>query len=47
VSADDALAEMRIGGVVNARDLDGFLALLHQNLGVSAQRDGDVITLRR
>ncbi len=47
VFADDALAEMRIGGVVNARDLDGFLALLHQNLGVSAQRDGDVITLRR
>lgn len=44
VFADDALAEMRIGGVINAHDLEGFLALLHENLGISAtRRDGEIV----
>lgn len=44
VFADDALAEMRIGGVINARDLEGFLVLLHENLGISAtRRDGEIV----
>lgn len=44
VFADDALDEMRIGGVINARDLEGFLALLHENLAISAtQRDGEIV----
>lgn len=45
--ADPELADLRIGGVINARDLEAFLALLHEHLGITARRDGDVITLSR
>lgn len=45
--AEPELADLRIGGVIDARDLEAFLALLHEHLGITARRDGDVITLSR
>lgn len=47
VFEDSALDERRIGGVIDARDLDGFLAMLRQNLAIEARTDGDgAIVLR-
>lgn len=43
--ADPALAQFRVGGLIDARDLDAFVALVQQNLGVSAERQGDEILL--
>lgn len=44
VFADPDLADLRIGGVIDARDLEAFLALLHENLGISAtRRDGEIV----
>lgn len=39
--ADPRLAELRVGGLINAGDVDGFVMLLHQNLGVSARNGAD------
>ncbi len=45
VFADPALAELRVGGLIRADDLDAFLALLRNNLAVNAERRGDEIML--
>ncbi len=43
---DPALAELRIGGVIDAQDLEGFLAMLRLNLAIEVQRDrGGIIVL--
>jgi transmembrane sensor len=39
--ADPALGRLRIGGLIDARDLDGFLLMLSQSVGVGARRRGD------
>jgi transmembrane sensor len=39
--ADPALADLRVGGLINARDLDAFQLMLRQNLAVDARRRGD------
>jgi len=44
VFADPALADLRIGGLVRADDLDAFLALLDHNLAIRAERrDGEIV----
>lgn len=43
--ADPALAELTIGGLIEARDLDAFLRLLDSNLAVSATRQEDGVIL--
>lgn len=45
VFADSAMAELRVGGLVRADDLDAFLALLRNNLSISAERRGSEIVL--
>jgi len=45
VFADPALADLRVGGVVRAGDLEAFLALLETNLAINAERRGDEIIL--
>jgi len=46
--ADPELADLRIGGVIDARDLDGFLSLLRDNLAIdAAPRDDGVLVLSR
>lgn len=39
--ADHALAELRIGGLIEARDLNAFLWMLRQNLAIDARRRED------
>ncbi|MEQ1810977.1 MAG: FecR domain-containing protein [Terricaulis sp.] len=46
VFADPALAQLRVGGLVRADDLDAFLALLTNNLGVASERREGQIILR-
>ena len=42
--ADPALADLRVGGLVRADDLDAFLTLLNNNLAVrSERRDGEIV----
>lgn len=42
--ADPALADLRVGGLVRADDLDAFLQLLRNNLAInSEQRDGEIL----
>lgn len=42
--ADPALADLRVGGLVRADDLDAFLQLLRNNLAINTeQRDGEVL----
>lgn len=43
--AEPELAEMRVGGLVRADDLDAFLALLQNNLSIGAERRGGEIVL--
>lgn len=43
--ADPALADLRVGGLVRADDLDAFLALLRNNLAIHTERRGDDIIL--
>lgn len=44
VFADPALADLRVGGLVRADDLDAFLELLRNNLAINTeQRDGEVL----
>lgn len=45
VFADPALADLRVGGLVRADDLDAFLALLRNNLAINAERRSGEITL--
>lgn len=45
VFGDPALAQLRVGGLIRADDLDAFLALLRNNLAVNSERRGDEITL--
>jgi transmembrane sensor len=45
VFANPALAQLRIGGLIRADDLDAFLALLRDNLAVNSERRGDDIIL--
>lgn len=45
VFANPALAELRVGGLIRADDLDAFLELLRNNLAVNSERRGDEITL--
>lgn len=42
---DPSLAELRIGGAIRCNDLDAFIALLEQNLGISTRREGRNVTL--
>lgn len=46
VFADPALAELRVGGLVRANDLDAFLSLLRDNLSIHAEQRGSEIVLR-
>ena len=39
--ANPALGSLRIGGLIDARDVDGFLAMLHTNLAIEATRRPD------
>lgn len=39
--ADPALADLRIGGLIDARDLDAFLLLLRTNLAINAEPSAD------
>jgi len=41
VFRDRALGELRIGGLIEARDLDAFLNMLRQNLAIDARRRAD------
>ena len=42
--SDPALADLRVGGLVRADDLDAFLTLLNNNLAVrSERRDGEIV----
>lgn len=42
--ADPALADLRVGGLVRADDLDAFLQLLRNNLAINTeQRDGEIL----
>lgn len=42
--ADPALANLRVGGLVRADDLDAFLQLLRNNLAINTeQRDGEIL----
>jgi transmembrane sensor len=43
--ADPALAELRVGGVIAAGDLEAFLLLLRQNLAINAERRDGMILL--
>jgi transmembrane sensor len=44
VFADPELADLRVGGLVRANDLDAFLALLNNNLAVrSERRNGEIM----
>ncbi|GAM97014.1 iron siderophore sensor protein [alpha proteobacterium U9-1i] len=43
--ADPALADLRVGGLLRANDLEAFLDLLRDNLAVKAERRGDEIVL--
>ncbi len=43
--ADPALAELRVGGLVRADDLDAFLTLLTNNLAIVSERRDDQIIL--
>lgn len=43
--ADPALADLRIGGLVRADDLDAFLELLRNNLAIKAEQRGREIVL--
>ncbi|MGE0662505.1 MAG: FecR domain-containing protein [Hyphomonadaceae bacterium] len=44
VFADPALADLRVGGLVRADDLDAFLQLLRNNLAINTeQRDGEIL----
>lgn len=44
VFADPALADLRVGGLVRADNLDAFLELLRNNLAINTeQRDGEVL----
>ncbi len=43
--ADPALGELRVGGLIRANDLDGFLLLLRENLAIDATRRDGVIAL--
>jgi transmembrane sensor len=43
--ADPALADLRVGGLVRADELDAFLALLTNNLGIASERRDDEILL--
>ena len=45
VFADPALANLRVGGLIRADDLDAFLALLRNNLAINSERRGDEIML--
>lgn len=45
VFEDPALASMRIGGLIRADDLDGFLELLSANLAIRSERRGNDVTL--
>ncbi|MBY0566533.1 MAG: FecR domain-containing protein [Hyphomonadaceae bacterium] len=45
VFADPALADLRVGGLVRADDLDAFLDLLRDNLAVNAEQRDDEILL--
>lgn len=41
---DPALAELRVGGLVRADDLDAFLELLRNNLAINTERrDGEIV----
>lgn len=42
---DPSLAELRIGGAIRCDDLDAFIALLEQNLGITTRREGREVTL--
>lgn len=42
---DPALAELRVGGLVRANDVDAFLALLRDNLAIDAEQRGNEILL--
>lgn len=39
--SDPALADLRVGGLINANDLDAFLLMVHRNLAIDARRRGD------
>ncbi|MBL8544314.1 MAG: FecR domain-containing protein [Hyphomonadaceae bacterium] len=39
--ADPAIAALRVGGYIDARDARAFITLLETNLGLSARRQGD------
>ena len=43
--ADPALRELRIGGLIRANDLEGFLRLLRENLAINAEHRDGVIML--
>ena len=43
--ADPALTELHIGGLIEARDLEGFLLLLRTNLAIQSERRDGVIVL--
>lgn len=43
--ADPALAELRVGGLIQRDDLQAFLQLLRENLAINAERRGDEILL--
>ena len=43
--AEPALADLRVGGLVRADDLDAFLELLRNNLAIHTERRGDDIIL--
>ena len=46
--AEADLGDLRVGGYINATDLEAFLLLLDNNLGIEAQRDNpSVISLSR
>ncbi|MBL8269295.1 FecR family protein [Steroidobacter sp.] len=44
---DPDVASLKIGGYFNARNLDGFIAVLNSNFGIDAVVAGDRIQLRR
>ena len=45
VFAEPSISELRVGGYIDARDADAFIALLRSNLSLTAERtgDGDVV----
>lgn len=47
VVADDALRALPIGASFRSDNVDGFVRLLEASFGVSVERSGDTITLRR